>query len=143
MTSFGINNEGNLEYDYYHEDIDILGNANVYNGQESTLWVNFRQAFADKIKETYQDLRSNSILNYEELVNQFITNGSDKWSESIYNEDGDFKYISMLREKNDASNLPQVRGTGEEHFRYFVENRLNYCDSKWYAGEYPDDYNSF
>lgn len=46
----------------------------------------------------------------------------------------------MLRSDDDATNLPQVRGTGEEHFRYFVENRLNYCDSKWYAGEYPNDY---
>lgn len=52
----------------------------------------------------------------------------------------DFKYISMLRSDNDATNLPQVRGSGEEHFRYFVENRLNYCDSKWYASDYANDY---
>lgn len=139
-TCFGINNEGQLVFDYYHEDIDQLEGANVYNGQNSTLWCNFREAFADEIKETYQNLRSNGVLNYDELVEQFITNGSDKWSESVYNEDGDFKYISMLRSKDDASNLSQVRGTGEEHFRYFIENRLNYCDSKWYASEYADDY---
>lgn len=138
-TCFGINNEGGLSFDYFHEDIDQVGGANVYNGQNSTLWVNFRQAFPDLIKETYQDLRSNSVLNYEELIYQFITHGSDKWSESVYNEDGDFKYISMLRSDNDATNLPQVRGTGEEHLRYFIENRLNYCDSKWYAGSYPED----
>lgn len=45
----------------------------------------------------------------------------------------------MLRTENDATNLPQIRGTGEEHLRYFIENRLNYCDSKWYAGDYPED----
>ena len=45
----------------------------------------------------------------------------------------------MLRTENDATNLPQIRGTGEEHLRYFIENRLNYCDSKWYAGSYPED----
>ena len=135
-----INNEGQLVFDYYHTDEDTLNNANVYNGQNSTLWVNFRQAFPNKIKETYQYLRSNSVLNYEEIIDQFITNGSDKWSESIYNEDGDFKYVSMLRSDDDATNLPQVRGTGEEHFRYFIENRLNFCDSRWYAGDYPNDY---
>lgn len=139
-TCFGINNEGQLVFDYYHEDTDQLEGANVYNGQNSTLWCNFREAFADEIKETYQNLRSNGVLNYDELIEQFIINGSDKWSESIYNEDGDFKYISMLRSNNDATNLPQVRGTGEEHFRYFIENRLNYCDSKWYASDYADDY---
>ena len=139
-TSFGINNEGQLVLDYYYEDTDQLEGANVYNGQNSVLWCNFRDAFPDKIKETYQDLRSNGVLNYDELIYQFITKGSDKWSESIYNEDADFKYISMLYSDNDASNLEQVRGTGEEHFRYFVENRLNYCDSKWYAKSYADDY---
>ena len=139
-TCFGINNEGGLSFDYYHEDTDQVDGANVYNGQLSTLWVNFRQAFPDKIKETYQDLRSNSVLNYDEIVDQFINKGSNKWSESVYNEDGDFKYISMLRNNNDATNLPQVRGTGEEHLRYFLENRFNYCDSKWYAGEYISKY---
>ena len=139
-TSFGINNEGQLVFDYFYEDIDQLDNANVYNGQNSTLWVNFRQAFADEIKATYQDLRNNGRITYDKLVDRFITQGSDKWSESIYNEDGDFKYISMLRSDNDATNLPQVRGSGEEHFRYFVENRLNYCDSKWYASDYANDY---
>lgn len=139
-TSFAINNEGQLVFDYFHEDADQLEGANVYNGQNSVLWCNFRDAFPDEIKATYQDLRSNGVLNYDELVEQFITKGSDKWSESIYNEDADFKYISMLYEDGDASNLSQVRGTGEEHFRYFVENRLNYCDGKWYAPAYADDY---
>ena len=139
-TSFGINNEGQLVFDYYHEDTDQLNDANVYNGQNSVLWTNFRQAYADEIKETYQNLRNNGLITYDKLVDRFITNGSDKWSETIYNEDSDFKYISMLRSDNDASNLPQVRGSGEEHFRYFVENRLNYCDSKWYASDYANDY---
>lgn len=140
MTCFGINNEGQLVLDYYHEDTDQLEGANVYNGQKSVLWCNFRDAFPDKIKETYQDLRSNGVLNYDEMREQFITKGSDKWSESIYNEDADFKYISMLYSDNDASNLGQVRGTGEEHLEYFLENRFNYCDGKWYAPDYADDY---
>lgn len=139
-TCFGINNEGQLVFDYYHEDTDKLNGANVYNGQNSVLWCNFRDAFQDKIKETYQNLRNNGYITYDKLVERFITNGSDKWSESIYNEDSDFKYIAMLRTAGDATNLSQVRGSGEEHFRYMVENRLNYCDSKWYASDYANDY---
>lgn len=139
-TCFGINNQGELTLDYYHEDCDQLGNATVYNGQNSTLWVNFREAYADKIKETYQKLRSDGKITYDMLEDRFITQGSDKWSESVYNEDSEFKYISMLRSDNDASNLVQLRGSGEEHFRYFIENRINYCDSKWYAPDYADDY---
>ncbi len=138
-TSFGINNEGQLVFDYYHEDTDTLNGANVYNGQDSTLWVNFREAFPDEIQETYQELRSSGKLTYDVLVNRFIEQGSDMWSESIYNEDANFKYISMLHSDNDSSNLYQVRGDGELHFKYFVDNRLQYCDSKWYAPAYADD----
>lgn len=139
-TSYGINNEGQLVFDYYHEDHDKLGTANVYNGAESTLWVNFRESFPDEIQAFYKELRSNNILSYDKIIEYFITNQTDKWSISIYNEDSDYKYISMLRSDNDATNLYQIRGTGEEHLKYFVKNRFMYCDSKWYAGAYPDDY---
>lgn len=139
-TCFAINNQGELVLTYSMEDIDQLGNATVYNGQNSTLWVNFKEVYADQIKETYQQLRSDGKITYDMLEDRFITQGSDKWSESVYNEDSEFKYISMLRSDNDASNLVQLRGSGEEHFRYFIQNRINYCDSKWYAPDYADDY---
>lgn len=139
-TCLGINNEGHLVFDYFHEDIDIVDGANVYNGQNSTLWNNFRIAYADEIKECYQELRNKGKLTYDKVVEHFITNGSDKWSASIYNEDSDYKYISMLRSDNDASNLYQIRGNGEEHLKYFISNRLKYLDSKWYASDYAENY---
>lgn len=144
-TIFGINNEGALVFDYYHEDIDQVGSSNVYNGQNSAFWNNFRICFPQHIQETYAALRSNKKLSYDTLIDQYITSGSDKWNATIYNEDAEYKYISMARQTTengdvDASNLYQVRGSGEQHLRYFIDNRLNYCDSKWYAGDYPDDY---
>lgn len=141
-TCLGINNEGALVFDYYHEDIDKVGGANVYNGQDSTLWVNFREAFASEIEETYKTLRSSGKLSFEKIYEYFITNQSDKWSISVYNEDADYKYISMLRSDNDASNLNQIRGSGKEHLGYFVDNRLKYLDSKFNAAEYADNYAS-
>lgn len=142
-TCLGINNEGQLVFDYYHEDHDTHGDGDVFNGANSTLWTNFREAFPSKIQECYQKLRSDEKLTYGKIIEYFITNQSDKWSISIYNEDSDYKYISMLRTDNDAGNLNQVRGTGEEHLRYFVENRLMYCDSKWNATDYENDYIAF
>lgn len=165
-TIFGINNEGALVFDYFHEDIDqietsnidengnvVKSTANVYNGQNSILWNNFRECFPAEISNTYKTLRKSGSekLSYNSLVDCFITNGSDKWSAMIYNEDAEYKYVSMARYKHeheengkkvygiDASNLYQVRGTGEQHLRYFLANRLKYCDSKWYAGTYPND----
>ena len=133
-TCLGINNEGQMVFDYYHEDTDLMPDGTkVYNGQDSTLWNKFREAFPVEIQETYQQLRSDNKISYSAIRNQFVIEGSDKWSESIYNEDSDFKYISMLRESGDATNLPQVKGTGEHHLEYFLDGRINYCDSKWYA----------
>lgn len=139
-TCLGINNEGNLVFDYYHEDIDQLNNEDIYNGQNSTLWCNFREAFAEEIQECYQNLRNSGRLTYEKVLEFFVENGSRKWSASIYNEDSDYKYISMLRSNNDATNLYQIRGNGEGHLKYFVKNRLNYFDSKWYASDYANNY---
>ena len=150
-TIFGINNEGALVFDYYHEDFGEagrLGSSNVYNGQNSTLWSNFRSEFAKDIADTYKELRQEK-LTYANLIDRYVTNHSDLWSAAIYNEDAEYKYVSMAREIQtsgeykgsvDDSNLYQVRGPGEHHLRYFLANRLNYCDSKWYAGDYPDDY---
>lgn len=147
-TIFGINNVGALTFDYYHEDsgeLGTIGTMNVYNGQNSVLWNNFRESFALEIQQTYQNLRNNDKLTYDKLINCYITEGSDKWSAAVYNEDAEYKYISMARPyKNDKGewvsdkgNLRQVRGPAEHHLRYFLDARLKYCDSKWYAGDYP------
>lgn len=126
-------------FDYYYEDTDKLDGANVYNGQNSTLWINFREAFPDIIQTCYQTIRNDGKLTYDVLVDRFIIQGADKWSASVYNEDSEYKYISMLRSEGETENLYQVKGSGEEQFKYFVENRLDYCDSKWYASDYADD----
>lgn len=139
-TILGINNEGELVFDYYHEDIDTLNGANVYNGQNSVLWNNFRIGFEDEIKETYQKLRSSGKISGDILCKYFIENGANKWSQSIYNEDGWYKYISMLIDNDDESNLSQVRGTGEAHLEYFAPNRIKYYDSKWLAPSFMNDY---
>lgn len=143
-TIFGINNVGALVFDYYHEDVDQINSSDVYNGQNSVLWHNFRMCFASEIKNLYASLRSDKLLDYDKLINQYVTEGSDKWSANIYNADAEYKYVSMARPAEDgtydAGNLKQVRGPGEHHLRYFLANRLDYCDSKWQAGNYPSDF---
>lgn len=144
-TIYGINNQGDLVLDYYYEDKDQLGDAYIFNGATSTLWVNFKAAFWDKIKEKYREFRSDGRLTKAKLKEAYVTNQAKKWSISIYNEDSDYKYVSMVRSDNDASNLGQVRGDGVEHLDYMIDNRLIYCDSLMYAGNeadynYPEDY---
>lgn len=141
-TCLGINNEGEMVFDYYHEDTDYLPNGQaVYNGQRSVLWNKFRVAFANEIKTCYQDLRRNGKLTYDVVHQYFIDNQSKRWSEAMYNEDSNFKYIIGSKEETDSNKtyFYQVRGTGEHHLEYFVKSRLAYCDSKWEAMDYKED----
>lgn len=144
-TCWGINNEGYLTFDYYHEDTDQVGGVNVFNGQNNVLWINFRLAFQQEIAQAYGELRQGR-LSYDKVIKQFIEEGSDAWSASIYNEDIEYKYTSMARPETstdgtvDTSNLYQVRGNGADHLRYFVQNRIKYCDSKWNTGDYPGNF---
>lgn len=141
-TSWGINNEGVLQFSYDHLFNDMIGNAFIFNGHSSTLWTNFAQAFPDKIKETYKNWRSNGLVTYDKIIEYFITRQTVKYSASIYNEDSDYKYVAPLRENGDASNLYQVRGSGESHMRYMSKNRIKFFDSYCNAGSYPDNYAS-
>ena len=141
MTCLGINNEGKLVFDYYHQDYGVnstLGVQDVYNGKTSVLWTNFHEAFAKEIQTMYQSWRvsGSEKLSYNKMLKYFITDQTDRWSISMYNEDAEFKYIAALRNSNNPEYLYQVRGTGEEHFKYFVKNRLMFCDSKWFTGDF-------
>ena len=76
-TCLGINNVGELVFDYYHEDHDTDGTKYVYNGAESALWVNFREAFADEIQELYSEWRkhegsADTLVSYD-TVNSILS----------------------------------------------------------------------
>lgn len=140
-TSFAISNKGHLDFDYYHQDTDSLNGSNVYNGANSVLWCNFRDAFPSVIQSTYSRLRASGKISYNKIIDQFITEGSDKWSATLYNQDSDYKYISVDSDVIDGVStsypyLFQVRGSGEHHLKYFVDNRIKFCDSKWNCGDY-------
>lgn len=155
-TCFGINNTGNLVFDYYNEDSDTYGSSGyVFNGRNSVLWCNFKEAFPNEIRKMYKDLRADKKITYSKFVEQFITKGSDQWSASIYNEDANYKYIKLATPASDwypieddevaktpkitSEFLPQVRGNGEQHLKYFLQNRIKYCDSKWQCGDYNNN----
>lgn len=134
-TILGINNEGALTFGYELEDIDKTDTgADVYNGQQSVLWMNMRQAFGEQIKKMYQELRSEGKLDYEDVESRFEEHQS-KWPEAIFNEDAQFKYIDPLLEDNNASYLSMLQGSKKEQRKWWLYNRFRYMDSKYNAGD--------
>lgn len=137
-TALGINNEGALTFGYGLEDTDQVDGANVFNGQDSVLWKNLRDAFGSEIKSMYQTLRSSGVLSYATLEQRFEEHQS-KWPEAIFNEDSKFKYIDPLTDSNNATYLYMLLGSKQEQRKWWAYNRFRYMDSKYNAGDSLSD----
>lgn len=134
-TALGINNEGTLTFGPFLEDIDQdEKGADVFNGQKSVLWVNFRDAFRDDIEAMYKTLRSNGSLNYNDVVNRFKTH-QDKWPVAIVNDDAYFKYLEPLIHDGNANYLDMVQGLKTLQREWWLLYRFAYMDSKYNAGD--------
>lgn len=138
-TAIGINNEGALVFDYHLEDIDKTeSGADVYNGQNSVMWVNLRQAFFDKIKAMYQKLRSDGVLSYD-VVEKAYEEHQSKWPEAVWNEDAYYKYLEPLVADGSSAYLSMLQGSKEEQRKWWLYNRFRYMDSKYNAGDSLSD----
>lgn len=136
-TALGINNEGGLlsGNSYALQDIDHLsGGANVFNGQDSVLWNNVRQAYPEELKAMYQSLRSSGKLSYE-VVNQMFEDHQSKWCEAIVNEDARYKYIDPLTDEGNSSYLSMLQGLKASQRKWWLYNRLRYMDSLYNSGD--------
>jgi hypothetical protein len=138
-TAIGTNNEGSLVFGYSLEDTDHLEGADIFNGQESVLWCNLRDAFPAEISTMYQQLRSAGILAYANVEKRFEDHQS-KWPEAIFNEDAYFKYIAPLTNPDEGKEptavyLPMLQGSKAEQRKWWLYNRFRYMDSKWNAGD--------
>lgn len=137
-SAIGINNDGELVFDYQLEDIDYQrSGAPIFNGQDSVIWKNIRAAFADELKTMYQNLRSSGALSYDKIEQMFEEHQS-KWSEAVFNEDSQFKYIVPFVRDN-ANYLYMLLGSKEEQRKWWLYNRFRYIDSKYIAGDARSD----
>ena len=119
-TALGINNEGALVFSYNLEDIDQLASgADIFNGQQSVLWVNMRKAFFNEMKAMYQNLRSTGALSYDKVEEMFETH-QEKWAEAIFNEDAWFKYLAPLVESGSGAYLAMLQGSKAEQRKWWM-----------------------
>ena len=141
-SSLGIDNKGNLAFDYYLEDIDYTEAGDpIFNGQGSVLWVNLRDAFYSEITALYKKLRTdlrgdgsgNPLISYD-VVNNLFESHQGTWSEAIYNEDGFRKSIEPYELAGDTLYLPMLQGKKEQQRKWWLYNRFRYLDSKYCTG---------
>ena len=139
-TAAGTNNEGSLVFGYGLEDTDHLtGGANIFNGQNSVLWNNIRDAYPTEIRQMYQTLRSAGTIAFDTIESRYEAHQA-VWPEAIWAEDAWFKYIDPLinpdpGKEPTAVYLPMMQGSKEQQRKWWMYNRFKYMDSKWNAGE--------
>ena len=135
-TALGNDNRGNLTFEYWMEDTDIVASTgeDVFNGSDNVKWVNFRQAFWAKAADTYQRMRSSGMLNAEYLKRIFHE-WQAAWPKAIWNEDGDFKYAKPVRTDNDTQYLSMAYGSKGWQRDEFIDWRIPYCDSLFDVGD--------
>lgn len=137
-TAIGINNEGDLVFDYSLEDTDLINDEEyVYNGQISTFWNNIRDAFNIEIREMYTEIRTAGIISFDEVERRFKEH-QDKWTENVFNEDSYVKYIKPLVD-NGTNYLDMLQGSKSQQRRWWLYNRFKYMDSKYNAGDAKAD----
>ncbi|WP_455592939.1 hypothetical protein [Bacteroides sp.] len=138
-TVCGINNEGAISFDYSVEYHDRMDSGAVFNGEQSTLWNNIEAAYKEELQAMYQEIRQKGYISYDVAMEYYGRQQSERWSETIYNQDGYFKYILPLLNK-EGDYLYACQGSREEHRKWWLWNRFKYMDSKYNAGTFRENY---
>lgn len=132
-TAIGINNEGALVFDYDLEDYDKVNGANVFNGQDSVLWKNVRDAYPNELQAMYSSLRSSGKFSYETIKDKMEKHQS-VWPEALWNEDAFNKYLQPFL-MNGENYLSMLQGSKESQRDWWLFNAFRYRDSKYQCGD--------
>ena len=133
-TAIGINNEGKLVFDYDLEDTDIFNNELVFNGQESTLWINVRDAFIADLFDMYDSLRTSGKFSYEIINKMMIDHQETCWPEAIWNADARKKYVDVFLKTGD-NYFEMCQGNKKTQREWWLFNAFKYRDSKYRTGD--------
>jgi hypothetical protein len=105
----------------------------VYNGQNSVLWNNVRDAFGDELKAMYARLRSGAIFNYQTIYQRFVDHQS-VWPARMWNEDMYNKYLKPFFDDG-TDRLNMLQGDKSSQRDWWLNGAFKYRDSKYHTGD--------
>ena len=132
-TAMGNNNEGDLKLDYGMEDTDKLDGGDVFNAQDSVLWVNVRDLLTDRLNtmvatltELFDADRLNAAFDaYQKLrpVRLLVADARRKYIRPYEDLKEGGTPVTMF--------IPMMNGTKELQRHYFLKYNSIYFASKW------------
>lgn len=155
-TSLGCDNRGDLKFDYFYEDIDQINGTNVYNAQDSVLWVNVRNLLWDQLCSVYDQVKD--CWSADSLITMFNEYQASK-PERLEMIDMRRKYVRPYKEGHYRTNLKQdatgntivsqgqyltmLNGKKALQRERFEKYRSIYTDSKYQATALKEDLMTF
>lgn len=143
-TLWTLNNEGRIQFHPYVElhDKDALG-KDVFNGESSTLWNLIEQTLETDKSANYERLVSQGNLTYARALYWFNERQSDRWCETIYNQDTKYKYLDSFGVVGGADNTAQnyldiAQGSRSHHRKWVMSERFAYVNAKRCVGSYRE-----
>ena len=132
-TAMGNNNEGDLALDYGMEDTDQLNGGNVFNAQDSVLWVNVRDLLNDRLNAMVATLTE--LFDADRLNVAFDAYQSLR-PERLLVADARRKYIRPYEDLKEGGTaitmfIPMMNGDKRLQRHYFLKYNSIYFASKW------------
>lgn len=138
--ALGCANNGVIAYEPpITRDSKAGGSSYVFAGRSATqsnvlwdcleCWDEWANGIVPEVAQALYD----AGLTYENASHMFDDEYVNKWSETIYNESGHYKYI-------DATQNPKYRqylnGARMSHRHWWLSKSMNYYDAKWACGDF-------
>lgn len=139
-TAIGINNEGDLVFEYDIEDIDKVNGENVFTGQDSALWHNIRDAFQARRFEMYDEMRQSDKFAFDVIAKK-MNDHQTVWPEAIWNEDAKVKYLDIYLTEGEEY-FEMCQGDKSAQRLAWLFNAFKYRDSKYQCGD-SEEYSAF
>jgi len=73
-------------------------------------------------------------LTYDNIIKMFDEEYAEKWSETMYNYSGHFKYV----DNGGADWLAWLQGSRTSHRHWWISTSMNYYDAKWSCGSFNE-----
>lgn len=118
-TTIGLDNTGFLKFDM---DIE-MGDENVFNTTGSQLWKRIVFLFDAELKEQYSLMRQDRFT-VDNIMKYLYGEQISQIPATFYNKDMQSKYLNF-----GSSYLYALHGSGEQHIKRWIRERIMYCDT--------------
>ena len=139
-TVMGVRNDGLLKFgpEIDRQTEDAASGGWAYAGHSSTLWNNFEMdPECMELAKRVDAALYTAGLTYENVIRMFNEEQAGKWSESIYNNDAEYKYVGPYVKSGGITNyLGSLQGSRADHRKWWLSNRFALYDALYTSGAY-------